>query len=392
MAAQEAKYQKVIDWVKENIENGTFRPGDRLESENEMSERFGISRQTIRHATGVLAAMDLVTRVRGSGTYIKEPETDASAGTREGVPGTAAGDPGRHAEGAARVPTMNIGVVSTFYESYIFPSTLKGIERVLSKNGYTMQVSFTDNRLYREEAILRTILEKNTLDGLIVEPAKSALPNPNIRYYRELQERGVPLIFFNSYYQELDAPCVRLDDVGVARKAVSLLIRAGHTRIGGIFKCDDAQGQRRYQGYLEAMLTSGCRPGQDQVLWIDTPEMMDMKVIGDYLFHRMRDCSAVLCYNDQVAFQVVEMATERGIRVPEDLSVVGIDDAYLASVSKVPLTSFPHPKEKLGRKTAENLLKMIEDPSFDGNCLFDSEPVIRESIANLPVPREKAVL
>ena len=131
---------------------------------------------------------------------------------------------------------------------------------------------------------------------------------------------------------------------------------------------------------------------QDQVLWIDTPEMMDMKVIGDYLFHRMRDCSAVLCYNDQVAFQVVEMATERGIRVPEDLSVVGIDDAYLASVSKVPLTSFPHPKEKLGRKTAENLLKMIEDPSFDGNCLFDAEPVIRESIADLPVPREKAVL
>ena len=225
--------------------------------------------------------------------------------------------------------------VSTFYESYIFPNTLKGIERVLSKNGYTMQVSFTDNRLYREEAILRTILEKNTLDGLIVEPAKSALPNPNIRYYRELQERGVPLIFFNSYYQELDAPCVRLDDVGVARKAVSLLIHAGHSRIGGIFKCDDAQGQRRYQGYLEAMLTSGCRPGQDQVLWIDTPEMMDMKVIGDYLFHRMRDCSAVLCYNDQVAFQVVEMATERGIRVPEDLSVVGIDDAYLAHMEKI---------------------------------------------------------
>ena len=83
------------------------------------------------------------------------------------------------------------------------------------------------------------------------------------------------------------------------------------------------------------------------------------------------------------SYQVIELAESRGIHVPGDLSVVGIDDAYLAPMSRTPLTSFPHPKEGLGKKAAENLLRMIEEPGFDGNYLFDSEPVIRESVAVL---------
>ena len=70
MPMQEAKYRQVFDWIKENIEKGVFRPGERLASETELSARFGLSRQTIRHATGELAAEGYLTRVKGSGTYI----------------------------------------------------------------------------------------------------------------------------------------------------------------------------------------------------------------------------------------------------------------------------------------------------------------------------------
>ena len=196
--AEEPKYQQVIDWVKENIANGQLRAGDRLMSEMELSEKFSLSRQTIRHATGELEKEHLVTRVKGSGTYIGS---------------------GKAAPAAARRRHMRIAVLSTFYESYIFPPTMKGIERVLSKRGYSMQVSFTDNRIPREQQILRDLLEKDNIDGLIVEPAKSALPNPNISYYRELQSRGIPLLFFNTSYEEIDAPCVRLDDERVAGEA-----------------------------------------------------------------------------------------------------------------------------------------------------------------------------
>jgi GntR family transcriptional regulator of arabinose operon len=355
--AAEPKYQQVVDWVKENIEDGKFRPGDRLMSEAELSEKFSLSRQTIRHATGELAAMGYVTRVRGSGTYI--------GGMKKSV---------------REERYMSIAVVSTFYESYIFPPTLKGIERVLSKNGYSMQVSFTDNKVHREEAILRNLLEKNNIDGLIVEPAKSALPNPNIHYYQELKARDIPIICFNAQYPDLDAPCVRLDDKKIAEQAAGLLIEAGHTSIAGIFKPDDGQGRFRYEGFLNALVGNGIPVDEKKVIWIDTTDYRDISTVEDHLFARIGDATGVVCYNDEVAYQLIELALKRGIRVPEDLSVVGIDDSYLAGVSRVPFTSFPHPKDLLGSKVAENLLAMIDHPDYDGNYLFGSEPVIRGSV------------
>ena len=67
MAGQEAKYQKIINWVRQEIADGSLRSGDKLPSEKELSERFGLSRQTVRHATGELEAQHIVSRVQGSG-------------------------------------------------------------------------------------------------------------------------------------------------------------------------------------------------------------------------------------------------------------------------------------------------------------------------------------
>ena len=83
--------------------------------------------------------------------------------------------------------------------------------------------------------------------------------------------------------------------------------------------------------------------------------------------------------------ELIGIALERGIRIPEDLSVVGIDDSYLAGVCKVPFSSVAHPKEALGRKVAENLVHMISDPAFDGSCLMESHAVMRDSIAEYNV-------
>ena len=83
--------------------------------------------------------------------------------------------------------------ISTYVDSYIFPPVVRGIERVLSKRGYTTQIAFTGNRVSREQDILNNLIDKDIIDGLIVEPAKSALPNPNLHYYQELKERGIPI-------------------------------------------------------------------------------------------------------------------------------------------------------------------------------------------------------
>lgn len=177
MTDNKPKYQVVIDWINEEIASGRMRIGDRLMPEEKLSKKFGLCRQTIRRATSQLVEEKVLTRLQGSGTYVGQilPHTPKK----------------KH---------MNVAVVSTYYNSYIFPPTLRGIERTLSDAGYAMWLSFTDNRVERERVILEDILRKNNIDGLIVEAAKGALPNPNLSYYKELQKRNIPIIFFNDMY------------------------------------------------------------------------------------------------------------------------------------------------------------------------------------------------
>lgn len=360
MTENKPKYQVVIDWINEEIASGRMKLGDRLMSEEKLSEKFGLCRQTIRRATSQLVEEIVLTRLQGSGTYVGQL-----------VPHT------------PKKKHMNVAVVSTYYNSYIFPPTLRGIERTLSDAGYAMWLSFTDNRIERERIILEDILRKNNIDGLIVEAAKGALPNPNLCYYKELQKRNIPIIFFNDMYPELNVPCVRLDDYRITYKATKFLLQAGHKKIAAIFKLDDGQGRRRYSGYIAALREAEIRLNSRTTIWIDTDSELNLEEMEEHLFRRIEGCTGVVCYNDEVAVEVIDLALKRNIQIPQDLSIVSIDDSELAEMNKVPFTSYPHPKDILGQKTAQNLLKMIENPAFDGNYLFEPKAVVRDSIRQI---------
>ena len=109
----------------------------------------------------------------------------------------------------------------------------------------------------------------------------------------------------------------------------------------------------------------------------------NLNLIKDYIFERLKGCTAVVCYNDEAAFQLINMCIAADIRVPGDLSVVSFDDSDLSRMCQIPFTSFIHPKEELGRKVADNLIKMIDDPGFDASYMFESEPVIRKSVLKI---------
>ncbi len=355
---REPKYQTIVAWVKENIRSGKLKENDRLPSENEFCKQFSLSRQTVRHALELLEAEHVVVKVQGSGTYVGNGERD-----RE------------------RPSFKNIAVISTYFDYYIFPPTLHGIESVLSGAGYSTRLAFTNDSVHHEKTILKTILERDDVDGVIVEPAKSAMPNPNLGLYRELLERHIPVIFFNAYYPDLGQPCVRIDDAGIAEKATEVLIEAGHTNIAAILNAEDGQGHLRYKGYLSAMWKHHLRTDAKRTILLDSDMIVNLKVAEEYLFSCLEGVTGVVCYNDELASQLLDLFEERGIRVPEDMSVVGIDDANIAQIKD--FSSFPHPKEDLGRKTAENLLKMIEDPTFDANYLFDAQPILRGSVKKI---------
>ena len=349
----ETKYQNLINYIQEQITDGQLGPGEKVPSENQLAERFHISRQTVRKAIGTLEEEGLVQRIRGSGTYV-------SFDRRKNLE-----------------KRNSIAVVTTYVDSYIFPRILQGMQNTLYESGFSVQIYITNNTLDREKGILKDLLKRDDVAGMIVEGTRGTLSIDIGERRRIKKMRKIPLLFFNTYYPELEVPHVSLNDADTAYKAVRYLIEKGHQKIGAVLKLDDGQGRQRYLGYLRAMEEAGLTVTDSRLVWIDTDESKQLAYCRD----RLEECTALLAYNDQIAFQLIRMLEERNIRVPEDVSVISIDDSDLARHSEVPITSLPHPKENLGKKAAETLLQMIAGKKKDLTYEFDTRVVERESVA-----------
>lgn len=356
------RYMVVVDWVKNELEKGNLNPGDRLNSEHELSEEFDLSRQTIRHAIAVLEQEGYVTRVQGSGTYISDNNiTD-------------------------KVNRKNIAVITTYVDAYIFPQMIQHVERVLSDAGYTVQISFTNNRISREKSILEGIVEKDDIAGVIAEPTKSSLPNPNLRYYEQLMKKHVPVLFMNAHYEALKAPHVSMNDKMAGKIATEYVIKKGHTKIGGIFKLDDVQGARRYSGFLEAMNNAGLRVTGNDILWFDTVDVETEENVIDLanrIRRRLSTRTALVMYNDEAAYKLINEFAKMGINIPEDISIVGIDDTLLSTNGQVQISSVAYPTKELADKTAKNMLELIKDGQFNATYEFAVSLAERGSVKDL---------
>ncbi len=352
------KYESIVKWFNEQIKTGAFKPNDRLPSEKALSQQFGVSRQTVRKALEVLEGQGEVRSRQGSGTFVQGTNTIKPSDSKR------------------------IATVTTYIDNYIFPKILQGVGKVLEENGYHMQLSFTNNKVFKEEVILKELL-KQELSGVIVETTKSALPNPNIELYRKLQKKGVPIIFIHSIYPELEAPIVSMQDEVIGKELVEYLIENGHRNIGGLFKSDDGQGIKRYSGYAKHLVESGLKLRDNRVVWVDTEDAKDFSLIEKKVLTRFKNCTAVVCYNDQIAASLIDIFVKNNIRVPEDVSIVSVDNTNLATYTNIQLTSYNHPKERFGEKVASLMIEMIDTKSICRSYEFVETLVERASVAKI---------
>ncbi|MCE5285095.1 MAG: GntR family transcriptional regulator [Pelosinus sp.] len=351
------KYLALMNWLKSQIAHGDFCVGDRLPSENELGEMFSISRQTVRQATSVLENEGLLERKRGSGTYVSSV-TSFSGNV-----------------------TMNIGVITTYLDDYIFPSIIKGIDNVLTKNGYTMQLSITYNKVENEMKILSTML-KNGVDGIIIEPTKSGLPNLNADLFTQIKKSGIPCIFINGYYQDMPFPYVAMDDYACGKEAARYLMQRNHTKIAGIFKSDDIQGHLRYAGCARMLKKKEIYIHDDNVIWYTTEDinLFSAEEFEARLLKRIAGCSAVICYNDEIAIRIIKVLEDKQRNIPADLSLISFDNSDLGTTSPIGLTTFSHPKAELGKVAATNLLRLINKEKFEATVKFKPELIVRDSV------------
>ncbi len=351
------KYLTIVEWTKEYIASNKLMPNDRFLTEKELCTIHNVSRQTVRQALMKLERDNVLYRVRGSGTFVKSVTPPVS---RTG---------------------MNIGVISTYFSDYIFPHIVTGIESVLNDASCPMQLAITHNRVADETQALTSMLS-NGVRGLIIEPSKSALPNPNIDLYREIQRSNIPVVFFNAKYPWSDMPCVALDDDAAGKMVADYIYECGHKRVAGIFLIDDIQGHKRYSGFINSSIAHGVKDAEKNVIWYSSTEKEDpFTGIKDRMLELLKRVTAVVCYNDMIAVRLMKFCRENGISIPDDISVTGIDDSSYAPICEVPLTTVKHPHRKLGEAAANMLLRQLESNGApQESIIFQPELVIRESV------------
>ncbi|MFZ5967310.1 MAG: GntR family transcriptional regulator [Bacillota bacterium] len=333
---EKPKYQKLKDYIVETIKSAELTPGDKIYSENELAEKFDISRHTVRQALGELVSEGWLYRVQGKGTYVnRNPDENPKS-------------------------SKTIAVVTTYLNDYIFPSIIRGIYSVLSENGYNITLGCTYNQHEKERLCLENLLNQN-IAGLIVEPTKSALPNPNIDIYKKLSKLNVPTLFIHGSYKDLEYSYIVEDDEESGYIATKHLIDQGHEQIAAIFKIDDIQGHHRFSGFQKAHLEADLHITDSRILWFGTDDM-DVKLNAEsaHLHQLLSQCTAIVCYNDEIALKMMDALKLKGLQVPEDISLVSFDDSQLASAYDTKLTTVAHPKEKLGEESAKAIINMVE--------------------------------
>lgn len=332
------KYQIVADALRSGIREGKYQKT--LPTEQTLSAEFQVSRQTVRQALSLLENEHLIERRQGSGSHIRTPD--------EPLPGR----------------KLSIAVVTTYISDYIFPSILREIESVCSENNSVPLLFATQNQFSNERRILQTLLSMEHLDGVLVEGTKTGLPNPNIRLYNKLIEKGVPLVFMHGNYEQLSGTLSVMDDnAGGGRMLVEYLYKKGHRKIGGIFKNDDIQGMQRFSGYMDAVQEYGLTLEDDNILWYST-ELKDLFLTGSFseawVNRLVANCSAVICYNDEMAIRLAAYLAKIRVSVPGDIAIVSFDNSQYSEMATPRITSLSHAQYNVGKLSAELLFRHLQ--------------------------------
>ena len=342
-----AKYIHLANILREQILHNTGAIY-KLPSENSLCNQYHVSRQTVRAALQVLSEDGLIEKRHGSGSY------STGLGSMK----------------------KKIGIVVNNADEYTTPYLLADIESVLGEKGYSTTIHSTFSKVEIEHDILEE-LKKDSIRGLIVEGTRTSLPNPNLDLYRHLTAKGISILFVGGYYPAL-TPYIHIKDDNHygGHLLTKHLLELGHTRIAGIFKMDDIQGLERYSGYISALQEFGLPVKDELITWYTASSLESLESKSDTSFltsflRKRRDLySAVICYNDEIAYWLIREMRYANIRVPEDVSVVSFDNSYMSDLNSIRITTLSHKKHELGTVAATTLLRMIQ-----------GEPVISQELS-----------
>src|SRR5215213_817425 len=253
--------------------------------------------------------------------------------------------------------SYTIGVLVPDLTNPLFPPILRGIEDRLEPAGYTPLTANTDNDPERE------LLDSQTMRARQVDGIIAATARRDHRLHDALLEAGIELVLVNRRQDELPVSSATADDRMGMRLSVEHLVSLGHNRIAHLAgPLDYSTGLDRYEGFHEAMREAGLEPDPELVLVAEAFTESEGARLCGQLMSDGRQFTAVAAANDLLALGCYDVFDERGVRCPEDVSVVGFNDMPFAARFQPPLTTIHIPHYEIGKAAAELMLERLQEP------------------------------
>ncbi len=217
-------------------------------------------------------------------------------------------------------------------------------------------------------------------DGLVY-----VLPRMTDDYLETLEKSTSPIVLINYFRHETSLPVVRGDNVNGAHDAVSHLIELGHRRIAFVSgNAYTGQSDQREKGYAAALSDAGIKFDQELVYRGNFSEQSGMEA-GLHLLALAEPPTAIFAASDAMAQGVMSAIREKGLRIPDDISVIGFDDIPAAAMTRPPLTTLRHPFDAMAHATVQELVRRIRgEPGRRHRIEFPSEFIVRESTGPAP--------
>ncbi|ANY75161.1 GntR family transcriptional regulator [Paenibacillus ihbetae] len=368
-------YQKVQEYIRDLISSNVLKVGDRIPTEKDLMERFGVSKITVVNALAGLVNEKIITRVPGKGTFVSEPESEMPAASPINAVKSI------HKAGGA-MGTRLIGLILPSIYDYFTIRLIQGIQQALNENDYRCVIYLSEGDIDKEKEAIKTCSNIG-VEGLLIFPVDEELFNEEIL---SMKFAGFPFVLIDRYLPGVETHYIASDGRLGANMAVNYLWELGHREIA---ICSDSPiqtvtVQERIDGYMNAFKEKGALINPAHIVTgfeLGSLEQAETHPLYRYIKNRM--ATAYITLNGSLAVKIYQIARQVGLKVPEDISIISFDDPTSIIEGYSTFTHVKQFERDMGYRAAYTLLEVINgDDGHQGKyfkTLVEPELVIGET-------------
>lgn len=348
-------YFQLQSWLLEQIEQGVFKPGDRIPTEEELGQVTGLARATIRQAIQNLVSMGLLVRKRRLGTFVIEKAVATQSQTIIGI----------------LIPDIRRGYA---------PVLARGVQDEAAKNKHSLILCDTDDLFVRADFHVDRMIE-NSVGGVILVPT-AASDDKNLQIIEKLERHNISVVLVDRTLPNTRLDYVTADNIGGAYQMTEHLIGKGHRRIAITLSTQISTERDRLEGYQKALNDNGITIDEELIFTHSGPYAEGRYIkIAEKIYDPALNATAVFAGHDRIALVFYAVASKLGLTIPEDMSLAGYDDLDFTTVS---LTSMHQPIYEMGQESLKLIMSRINgDITEPQKIILKSHLVERSSVKQL---------